>query len=309
METISVIIPCYNSEKSIQDVVNNIKSVLLDVFDYQIILVNDYSKDNVWEIIKVLCEEDEKIVGLSLSQNFGQQAARMAALDAVSGDYIVFMDDDGQHDPQGIIKMIQKIKEGFDIVYAGFKQRRESVFRIWGSKVNRIMTELLIGKPKDVNTSSFFVTRRFVIEELKKYNTPFPYLFGYFMKITKNVACVELEHQERMYGKSGYTLKKLLKLWTDGFTSFSIVPLQIASVWGIGCTFLGFITGIVMIMRKLLYPNIAAGYTSIIATILFCGGLIMLMLGIIGEYIGRIFITINCIPQYVIKESINYKKI
>lgn len=302
---ISIIIPCYNSENTIEHVIHDVVDNIKELYDYKIILVNDNSRDHVWNVIRKICENNSRIIGLSLAQNFGQQAARMAAMPYVEGDYVVFMDDDGQHPADGISKLIAKAEDGYDIVYALFKQKKESGFKKFGSWVNTKMTDYIMKKPKDVKQSSFFVVRRFVIEELKHYSSPFPYLFGYFMQITKNIANVELEHQERLSGSSGYTFKKLIYLWMNGFVSFSVVPLRISSALGMVCACVGFLWGIIVIIQKLLNPAVAAGYTSMIAVILFCSGILMLMLGMIGEYIGRIFITLNNIPQYVVREKLN----
>lgn len=302
---ISIIIPCYNSQKTISYVVQDIKTNLEGVYRYKIILVNDNSNDNVWKIIENLCINNPNIVGLSLAQNFGQQAARMAALQYVEGEYVVFMDDDGQHPAEGILKLIDKVKEGYDIVYALFCKKKESNFKKIGSWINTKMTDWIMKKPRDVKQSSFFVVRRFVIKELQNYTSPFPYLFGYFMRITKNIANVEIEHRERLSGKSGYNFKKLIKLWFDGFTGFSVVPLRIISLIGSLCAVVGFISGVIVVIQKIMNPAIVAGYTSLIAVILFCSGLILLMLGLTAEYIGRIFLTVNNLPQYVVRDSIN----
>ena len=305
METISVIIPCYNSQHSIRSVVEGLRNVFLDVYDYQFILVNDYSKDNVWQEIIRLCEEDKKIVGLSLSRNFGQQSARMAALSYVEGDYVLFTDDDGQHPAEGALPLIEKLKEGFDIVYADFQHKKKSKFREWGSRINGKMMETLMNKPKGVAYSSFFVVRRFVADALKEYQSPFPYLSGYFMSITRNVSAVPMEHQNRIYGKSNYSLYKLIALWMNGFTSFSVTPLRIADIMGFVFTLAGFISGLILIIRKLIRPEIQAGYTSLMVLLLIIGGMIMLILGLMGEYVGRMFMTMNRMPQYVLREEIN----
>lgn len=305
MEAVSVVIPCFNSQYSIVQVVNNIQRVLSERFDYQIILTDDCSTDGVWKEIQQLCETNKNIVGISLARNFGQQAARMAAIPYVTGNYVVFMDDDGQHPPEGILQMLAKLKEGYDIVYAEFKQKKESRFRIWGSNLNRKMSEWLIGKPHGVNVSSYFIARKFVVDALKKYQSPFPYLLGYFMSITRNIASVEIEHQERIHGKSGYTLAKLIRLWVNGFTSFSVVPLRIADILGILLTIFGFVAGFIIGVRRILNPQIPAGYTSIIVALLICSGMIMLMLGLMGEYLGRIFLAINHLPQYIVRDMIN----
>ena len=303
-EQITIIIPCYNSEKTLPYVIEDIRSTMGDR-DPQIILVNDCSSDHVWSVIEALCAEDPRIVGLSLSRNFGQQSARMAALPYVTGDYVVFMDDDGQHKAVDAMRMLDKLKEGYDIVYAYFRKKRKSSFRMLGSYINRKMTDWLMKTPKGVHTSSFFVTRRYVVDHLKDYTNPTPYTFGYFLQITRNVTDLEAEHHDRLSGQSGYSLKKLLRLWMDGFTGFSVVPLRLSSVLGVLLAVIGIITGIVIIIRKLVDPGIAAGYTSTIAVLLFCSGMILLMLGMLGEYIGRIFMNLNHLPQYVVKEKRN----
>lgn len=304
-DKISVIIPCYNSENSIKVVVEDVLNTLEEGYECQIILVNDYSKDNVWNVITELCSCYKNVIGLSLARNFGQQSARMAALEYVTGEYVVFMDDDGQHEAGDILKMIGKLKTGYDIVYAYFRHKKESGFRIWGSNINRKMTDWIMGTPKNVHTGSFFVTRRFVVDKLKDYTNPSPYTFGYFMHITRNIADIEVEHHERIYGKSGYTIAKLLHLWMEGFTGFSVVPLRMASIVGSGMAVIGFIWGIISIVHKLLNPAVSAGYTSLIAVMLFCCGMILIMLGLLGEYVGRIFINLNHLPQYVIRDKLN----
>ena len=304
-QKITFIIPCYRSEQSIKIVTDGIIAVISKQYDYKIILVNDNSPDNVFHVIRQMCALDENIIGIKLSRNFGQQAARMAAIPYIDGDYVVFMDDDGQHPSDGIPKLIDKLKEGYDIAYAKFDHKKESLFKQFGSYINTKMTNILIGKPKHIKQSSFFAMRAFVASELIYYRSPFPYLFGYFMQVTRNIANVDIEHQARINGKSGYNLRKLVALWFNGYTSFSVVPLRIASWIGAVTAMAGFGWGVYIVIRKILTPEVAVGYTSIMASILFIGGMIMLMLGMLGEYIGRMFITINNIPQYIVNEKIN----
>lgn len=302
----SIIIPCYNSYNIIKNTVSNITSELEKVqMDYQIILVNDCSRDNTYEAICEICKENNRVSGLDLSLNYGQQAARMAALPWATGDYIVFMDDDGQHPADGIVSLIDKLEQGYDIVYAHFKTKQHTLLQRMGSQINSRMAAWLVGKPKEISISSFFVVRRFVAEALQSYSSPFPYILGYLMRITRNIANVELEHLPRTAGKTGYTLTKLFALWLNGFTSFSVIPLRAASLVGLSVSGIGFLVGAGLVIRKLFHPEIQAGYTSIIATILFVGGMIMMMLGMLGEYVGRIFLSLNRLPQYVVRESVN----
>ena len=307
MHLISFIIPCYRSADTISAVVEEIRAQFLtrDEYDYQIILVSDASPDDTFKVIRSLCAADQRIVGLELARNFGQQAARMAALEHIRGEYVVFMDDDGQHPAEGIFKLIAKLQDGCDLVYARFIRKQHSRFKRLGSQVNRVMTELLIGKPRQVLASSFFAAKRFVIEELGHYRSPSPYIFGYLMQITRKIGNVDLEHRARFSGESGYTLAKLLHLWLNGVTGFSVVPLRASSLLGFFCALSGFILGLVMIIRKLLNPDIAAGYSSLMAAIFFVGGMIMIMLGMLGEYVGRIYLAQNALPQYVVREVVN----
>lgn len=305
MLKLSFVIPCYNSEKSIKQVVDGIREVCKNRYEYQILLSNDGSRDHVWDVIRELCSEDPNVEGICLAKNFGQQCARMAAIPHVEGDYVVFMDDDGQHPADGIPKMVEKLEEGFDIVYAYFASKKESLFRVWGSNLNQKTMEWLMGKPRNVKMSSFFVARRFLVDELNRYKSPGPVINGYFMQLTKNIACIELEHQERIAGKSGYNLKKLVHLWMNNATSFSVQPLRLASLLGVCMSGLGFIWALYLVIKKLVNPNVMVGYTSIVVVILICSGLLMLLMGLIGEYIGRLFLVANNIPQYVVRERIN----
>ena len=300
-EKISVVIPCYQSEKVIASVVEEIITYLGNM-PHEFILVCDCSPDNEWEEIKKLHNKYPAVHGILFSKNFGQHSATMAGYRQATGDIIITMDDDGQSDPAGIMLMIDKIREGYDVVYAKYPSLKESSFRVFGSKINRKMAELLAEKPKNIQTSSFFAMRRFVLSEMIRYTNSFPYIGGLVFRSTSNITEVEVEQRARIEGKSGYTLKKLIKLWLNGFTAFSVTPLRIASVLGLVFSGIGFILGVAMIVRKLLNPSILLGYSSVMATIFFLGGLLLLSLGLIGEYVGRIYIGLNQAPQYVIKE-------
>lgn len=302
---ISIVIPCYNSEKTIGRVIGEIMENMPEDKEFEIFLVNDNSKDNVWQEIENLCGKYGNVRGISLSRNFGQQAARMAAIQYIDSEYVIFMDDDGQHPADGIMKLIEKAQEGYDIVYARFEHKKTSWFRRMGSDFNTYMTNVLMGKPKDVKQTSFFCVKGFVVDALKEYRSPFPYLFGYFMQITRNIANVDIEHRARMEGKSGYNFTKMLLLWLNGFIGFSVVPLRIASLFGLFSSVIGLIMGVVSVIRKMLNPEIILGYTSTIVVILFMGGIILMILGLFGEYIGRILVTVNKVPQYVIRDKVN----
>lgn len=307
---ISVAIPCYNSSKTLPFVVDEIKKVLSEKpgYDYEIVLVNDHSPDNTFEVIKELCKNDSKIVGVDLSKNYGQASAQMTAIHYVKGDVVVFMDDDGQHPANEIFKLINKVEEGYDLVYAHFPQKKHSAFKKITSALNSKVLELTNRKPKGIYLSSYFALSTFVVNSLRNYQSPFPSIGGYILQVTRKIANVEVEHRARLEGSSNYTFSKLMKLWIQGLTNFSIAPLRLASFIGIFSSAIGIIVGIILIIRKLIFPNIAMGYTSLMAALLLIGGLLMMMLGLLGEYIGRIYIVLSNMPQYSVRKVLNYKK-
>lgn len=304
---VSFVIPCYRSEQTIGGVVEEINSTMADLpqYTYEIILVNDASPDNTFEAIRDLCQKQSNICGINLAKNFGQHAALMAGFHYVHGEIVVCLDDDGQTPANEVGKLLNGIEEGADVVYARYATKQHSAFRNFGSKVNELMTRVMLGKPKELYISSYFAAKRFVVEEMTRYQNPYPYVIGLVLRSTKKIINVEVTHREREVGTSGYTIGKLLNLWFNGFTAFSVKPLRLATVMGIASACVGFLYGIYTIIKKFVNPDVVIGFSALMAAVVFFGGLILLMLGIIGEYIGRIYISLNNSPQYVIRESID----
>ena len=306
MEKLSFVIPCYGSETTIEIVVNEIRETLKQrpEYDYEIILVNDCSPDRVLPRIRALALADSHITGIDLAKNFGQHAALMAGYRHCTGDLIISLDDDGQTPACELFTLVDKMKEGWDVVYASYAHKMHSGFRNFGTWMNERMTESLIGKPKGLRVTSYFIMRRFIADEILRYENAYPYIEGLIFRATRNIANVPVTHHERMAGESGYTFSKLLALWFNGFTAFSVKPLRIATFCGSACACIGFLYGIYVVIRKLVDSSIEMGWSSIIASIFFLGGLILIMLGMIGEYIGRIYISINNAPQYTIRQVV-----
>ncbi|NMD37068.1 MAG: glycosyltransferase family 2 protein [Christensenellaceae bacterium] len=304
---LSFVVPCYNSKNTITAVVDEIINTVetRPNFDYEIILVADSSPDTVYDVIKNLAQTNPKIKGINFARNFGQHSAIMAGFRHSKGDIVFSLDDDGQTPADELYKLVDVINNGADIVFARYRVKKHNRFRNFVSKINSFMMETLTNKPKQLAVSSYFAVKRFIVNEMIHYKNPYPYLGGLIFRATSNVAHVDVEHRERVEGKSNYSFKKLLALWMNGFTAFSVKPLRISTYIGVITATFGFIYGLFIIIRKLVMPQILIGYSSLMAVLLFIGGMILLMLGMIGEYIGRIYICINESPQYVIKEKVN----
>lgn len=307
MKKVSFVIPCYKSALTIEGVIQEIKETMAsfqEKYSYEVILVNDFPEDGTFDVIREITAENENIIGVNLAKNFGQHAALMAGFHYCSGDITVCLDDDGQTPANEVGKLLDKIEEGYDVVYAKYEHKKHSAFRNFGSKVNEIMTRFMLGKPKELYVSSYFAARKFVVDEMLRYQNSYPYVIGLVLRTTKNVTNVVVNHREREIGTSGYTFGKLLGLWLNGFTAFSIKPLRVATACGGFCAVVGFLYGIYTIIKKLVNPAVPMGWSSTMAALVFIGGMLMLMLGLIGEYLGRIYISLNNAPQYVVREVV-----
>ncbi len=308
MKKISFVIPCYSSEKTISVVIEELNNAMIkkNIYNWEYILVDDCSPDDTFEVIKNICNTYKNSFGIKLARNFGQHSALMAGFQYASGDIIVCLDDDGQTPGNEVWKLLDKIEEGYDVVYAEYSNKKHSRFRNIGSKINSTMTEYLLEKPKNLFVSSYFATQRFIIEEVIRYKNAFPYVLGLVLRSTKNIANVEVNHRERFGGDSGYSMKKLLSLWINGFTAFSVKPLRIATCLGFFVATAGSIYALFLILRKIIYPTkVLLGWSSTMAVIMVLGGVVLIVLGIIGEYIGRIYLCMNNAPQYIIRDLVN----
>lgn len=310
MSKISFVIPCYRSEHTIEAVVAEIMDTMrgLAAYDYDIFLVNDCSPDNTFVVIRQICERYNNVTGISLAKNFGQHAALMAGLRKSDGDIVVCLDDDGQTPADEVGKLIEAIEQGSDVVYASYDSKQHSAFRNFGSHINDIMTRVMLGKPKELQLTSYFAAKRFVVDSMLQYEHSYPYVIGLVLRATKNITNVPVKHRKREVGSSGYTMRKLLSLWFNGFTAFSIFPLRIATAAGVFFAVAGFLYGIYTVIKRLVNPAVPMGFSSLMAAVVFFGGMLMIMLGLIGEYIGRIYICINRSPQYVIREETGAKE-
>ena len=308
---LSIIIPVYNSSLIISKLVDDIKKEITkiqNISNYQIILVNDCSDDNSWSEISKICNNEQFVIGVNLMKNYGQHNAIMAGINISDGDYVILMDDDFQHSPKQINKLIYKIEDGYDVCYTNYTNNKYNSFKIFGSKLNKTISNFLLNKPKDIYLSSFKCFTKKICNEIKKYDGPFVYIDGLIFDVTKNVTSVDVEHLDRMDGKSNYNLFKLVSLWLSVLTNFSIVPLRISTITGFFMTIISFFSIIIVIIIKLLDPSVASGWASLISVLLFFSGIQFIVLGLLGEYIGRSYLNLNKKPQYVVREYINFNK-
>ena len=308
---ISYVIPCYRSEKTLGAVVNEIQQTMqnLSQYEYEIVLINDCSPDDTWGTICKLCEDNDNIIGIEHAKNFGQHAALMAGFHFVSGDIVVCLDDDGQTPADEIEKLLEKIEVGYDVVYASYEHKQHSGFRNWGSRINSKMTEIMLGKPKELFITSYFAAKRFIIDEMIRYEHCYPYVIGLVLRSTNKICNVPVTHREREKGKSGYTIMKLLSLWMNGFTSFSVKPLRAATYMGVSSAICGFIYLIYIVAKYFFVHTAPIGWSSTIAIMLLLGGMVLVVLGLIGEYVGRIYMCVNAAPQFVIRNIIKNEKV
>ena len=304
-ELISFVIPCYHSEGSVGLVIDEIRQVVAQRphFAYQIIAVNDCSPDNLLSVIRQEAGRDPAVLAIDLAKNGGRHNALICGCHYADGDYIVFIDDDQQCPTDKLWDLMEPLLNGdADVSIARYPHKTQSRFKNFGSAVNDAVANWLLGKDKELKFSNFSVMRRFVKDEVIKYKNPYPYLSGLMLRATKHVVNVDMEERERRIGVGHYSFAKSFALWLNSFTAFSVKPLRFATTCGILFAFLGVLMVLYTVVHKLINPNVAIGYSSMMSVLLFIGGMLMFMLGLIGEYIGRIYISINNSPQFVIRD-------
>lgn len=306
---VSVVIPCYYSEGMIAKVVDLTREQLVSGgYGYEFLLVNDGSSDGTFKVIEELCEEDPNVVGIDCAKNLGQHSAIMAGLKHAKGELVMLMDDDMQTHPSQCLKLLGAIdSSSCDVVFAEWPEHKEAWWRLLGSKFSEFTMRILTKRPKEIYASNFLVMRNFIRDELVKYTGPYVYIQGLLFRATSNMGNVTIEHFEREEGRSGYTLKTLIRLWST-VLNFSMMPLRMASVVGCAVGVSGIALALFIAARKLLEPGIQDGWTSIMAAMLICSGLIIMFLGLIGEYLGRLFMTANQAPQYVVRKIIDRRE-
>lgn len=305
----SLVIPLYNEEEVIHETIKRVTAVMSNKeFEYEILFVNDGSKDKTEEIVKGYCKEDSHMKLISLSRNFGHQTAITAGMDHAGGDAIIVMDADLQDPPEVVLKMIDKFNEGYDVVYAiRAKRKGETFFKKFTAKVFYRFLKSMCDVDIPVDTGDFRLISRQVSDVLKSLTERNRYVRGLVSWVGFKQTGIYYEREERFAGETKYPLKKMLKLSVDGITSFSTKPLKLSEWVGSIMAVIGFIYAIVIIIQKIAGTNMQAGWASTIIAILIIGGIQLMMLGIAGEYIARIFDESKNRPLYIVKEKVNMK--
>lgn len=303
---VSIAIPCYNSERSIREVVELVMAEFdrLEGYTCEFVLVNDNSPDGTFAEIKRLAADYPCVHGVNLMRNFGQHNALMCAMHYTAGDYILGMDDDLQCHPSQIPLIINKLEEGFDLVYGVYRESSNGAVKNFTSWLNKVTARKLLGRAKDIRSSNFWIVTSQLKDQVIRYTNYNPQLDALFTRMTSNIGNVTIESRERAYGSSGYTLGKMIKLWLAYF-NYTVLPLRAVSVVGMVTALLGFAFGIATLVRKLLMPDMLMGWASTICVLMFFFGLVLFTLGIIGEYLGNIVLSINSTPQYIVREKVN----
>jgi polyisoprenyl-phosphate glycosyltransferase len=304
-QPLSIVIPVYRSEGMLERLVAEIEAAVgaRGYRSFELIFVNDGSPDASWSSIVNLADRFAFVHGICLMRNFGQHNAIMAGLRASCGEVVVLMDDDLQHSPTDIARLVDALAAGADVCYTHYVNRRHSQWKRLGSWFNNLIATWLLKKPYRVYLSSFKALRRCVVDEIVKYDGPFAYLDGLILDVTRSIVSVDIEHQERLEGKGNYSFRRSIGLWLSMATSFSVQPLRLASVIGFVLSGVALALAAAAIIEKLLHPATPPGWASIVAAVLFVGGAQLVCLGLLGEYLGRAYLKLNRKPQYAIRST------
>jgi glycosyltransferase involved in cell wall biosynthesis len=302
---VSIVIPVYRGADTIGPLVGSLIDSLRPHFPFEIILVNDCSPDDSERICIELFEKYKPIIKFySLAKNVGEHNAVMAGLNNATGEWIVIMDDDLQNPVSEVVKLLFFATANiYDVVYTYYPKKMHSVLRNIGSRFNDKIANIMLKKPKDLYLSTFNAINRFLVNEIIEYTLPFPYVDGLILRTTSNIGKLQVQHNKRTQGKSGYTFRKLVSVWLTSFTNFSIIPLRISTIIGFAFAAVSFIIGIEIVIERMMNPSLPTGYALLVLLITIFAGTQLIAIGMVGEYVGRMFLCQNKKPQYSIRRT------
>ncbi len=301
MKLISFVVPVYNGALMVERLHQQLLPVAKSLGKYEMIFVDDGSTDGSYSVLKKIQAKDPNVCAIELSRNFGQHNATLAGLSCARGELIVTLDQDLQNPPEEIPRMLQKLEEGFDVVYGLPEERAHSFFRNVTSDFSKWISRKILSTALNGNFSSFRILKKWVVDEIVKYNSSYTYIDGLISWTTTKIGGIDVRNDKSNF-ESHYTLLRLINHGLNLLVNFSIKPLQIASMLGLVSALAGLAGAAVVVAQKFLYGVPVQGWTSIMVVVLVIGGMQIVFLGLIGEYTGRILMNSNSSPKFVIRD-------
>ncbi len=298
---VSVVIPVFNGAQSIAGVVQRVQQTFANRL-HEIILVDDGSADNSAAVCASLCTQ-ANVTLVRLARNFGEHNAVLAGLAQTRGQFVAVLDDDAQNPPEELPRMLEHLeREQLDVVYGRYAERQHSWSRRLGSHFNDRVANIMLGKPRGLYLSSFKVMNRFIVDQILRYAGPHPYIDGLICRTTTRLGELLVKHEARAAGQSNYTLRRLVRLWLNMFMGFSILPLRVTSLMGMAISLLSILWLTLILIDKLwISPGMTSGIPTVLACIVLFSGVQLMVLGMLGEYVGRMFLSSNGQPQYIVR--------
>lgn len=301
---LTVVVPVYRGADTVGTLVDALAGLNIPG-GIEVVLVNDGSPDNSADVCRALtARRDIAVSFVNLARNFGEHNAVMAGFHHVRGAYVITMDDDLQNPPSEVKRLFEYTRDnGFDVVYTRYKEKRHDQWRNIGSRFANRVADALLDKPKGLYLSSFRCLSAFVAENVIAYEGPFPYIDGLIMQVTQKVGTLEVDHLPRASGHSNYTLRRLVRLWANLFFNFSVMPLRLSVLLGFIMSGLG-VLGALFVIVEAFMSRPPAGWSSLMIAVLLLSGIQLILIGVLGEYLGRMFLTANRKPQYLVRELV-----
>lgn len=305
MIELSIVIPVYNGARSIERLVNELATLEIRG-GVEVILVNDCSPDDSWEVIqRIHAASPMRVVAIDLAKNFGEHNAVMAGYKVAEGRFIINIDDDFQNPPSEVKKLYEyaAAHPEFDVVYTYYAVKQHSLFRNLGSRFNDAVATYLLEKPKGLYLSSFRCINWILRDRFSQYKGPYPHIDGLILENTRHIGRIQVKHSKREEGRSGYTMRKLVRLWMIMFVNYSVMPLRLSSFMGFLFSAAGFVMAIYAVYEGVV-KDTPQGWASIVAAVMTFAGIQLLILGLIGEYVGRLFLMQKGKPQFVVRMTL-----
>jgi undecaprenyl-phosphate 4-deoxy-4-formamido-L-arabinose transferase len=299
---LSIVVPVYRGEATVARLVDAL-SALRPEGGMEIVLVNDGSPDNSAAICQALLgTADVPLVYAEHARNFGEHNAVMTGLRLASGRYVITMDDDLQNPPEEVTRLYDHARlGGWDVVYTRYRAKQHARWRNLGSRFANAVADWLIDKPRGLYLSSFRCMSDFVVGAVTSYGGPYPYVDGLILQVTQRIDSIEVRHLPRQAGRSNYNLRRLVRLWLNLVTSFSLAPLRLAVFAGAGLALLGLVGAVLTIAEALISRDTPSGWASTMTVLLLVSGVQSMILGVVGEYVGRAFLSANGKPQGTVR--------